>query len=204
MPPSVKSIAVPSRFYNLYAAGVTTTTPGAQVYTADTSTLAKRVGLHWTPKSWLTLSGSLSDNDIHNNGTGTVSSATARDTQLSAQLAPFRNVRFTYSYTQSDTGNVSLNTVTNGTTTTGGTTTTTGTTSTTATGGTATTTTTGTTTSYLPTPVRSAGRGTRDVVVGNTTGTTNSYSNIGSLGAGPRTSVWGAMATTAAIPGWTA
>ena len=189
---NVADTNAPNGYYNTnLITGVTGTTPSG-AYNSQSSTLTRRVGLTYTPLKWLNLNTSLSDNDIHNTGTGYTGSlahTNATDRQITARITPGKGLSFFYSYDLSDTGTANiLGTTTTGTTTTPGGTTTTGTTAT------GTTTTTGTT-STGTTGVSGSGVAgtrmtlfqpwtrtiTRDSVTGNTTtgfGTT-STSTIG-------------------------
>jgi hypothetical protein len=105
----------------------TGTSSASQIYNSNTSTFSKRFGIHWQPKSWLNLGGSLSDNAITNLNAGAASNSNARDTQFDISFTRIRNVGIHYSFDLSDTGNSSFTPVT--TTTTTGATGTTGSTS---------------------------------------------------------------------------
>ena len=93
--------------YNL-ATGGTTTGATNPLYSSNSNTFSKRIGISWNPKSWATLSTSFSDNTISSSGTGaTFSHADARDAQITAALRPHRNLSINYSFDLSDTGNLS-------------------------------------------------------------------------------------------------
>ena len=109
--------------FNLYGSQ-TTALAGAttQNYNTKTETFSKRVGLNWTATKWMTLNGTLSDNDISNNGTSLKGKTNARDTQFGARFTPAKQLRINYSFDLTDTGNANNTTAT--TTTVPGTTTT--------------------------------------------------------------------------------
>ena len=156
----------------------------------SSSTFSKRLAIGWQPKSWLHLTGSISDNNIKNNAIASNATTTARDSSINAQFSLIRNLRINYTYSLSDSGNNgTATTLTNGTTTvTTGTTTGTTTTGTTATGTTSTITGTNVRSLFLPFWLtRIPGR---DIVAGGTTTTTTgntsalSSSSIGTLFGG--------------------
>ncbi len=144
---NVADTNAPNGYYGVSLAPTATgTTATTGAYNAQSSTLTKRIGLTYTPLKWLNLNTSLSDNDIHNAGTGytgALAHTNATDKQITARITPGRGLSFVYSYDLSDTGTANtLGAVTGtGTTTTGTGLTGTGTTGTTTTGTTGTTTT---------------------------------------------------------------
>ncbi len=203
---NISDTNAPNGYYGLTTGTTglaTTATTGA--YNTQSSTITQRVGLNWDPLKWLHLNSSLSDNQIHNTGTGytgALQHTNATDRQISARITPGRGLSFTYSYDLSDTGTANtlggLTTIagTGTTVATGGTTTTTGTTGATGT----TTGTTGTTTGVTGTGIAGTRSVifrpwvspiTRDSTTGNTTtgfGTTTAGSTVltpvGSLSGG--------------------
>jgi len=79
-----------------------------QLSSYRSSTFSKRFGVNWQASRWLNLYGSVSDNDIANTGLGTDSRYTARDMQMTARLSLIRNLRLSYTYLLSDTGNAAF------------------------------------------------------------------------------------------------
>lgn len=201
---NVADTNAPNGYYGVsLVPGATATGAAASgAYSSQSSTLTKRVGLTWNPLRWLSLNSSLSDNDIHNTGTGytgALAHTNATDRQITARITPGRGLSFLYSYDLSDTGTANtLGTVTTagtGTTATGVATATGGTTTGTGTTATGTTGTTGvsgtgvggTRASFFRPWTRAV---TRDNITGNTTtgfGTTalpTVLTPVSSLGGG--------------------
>jgi len=91
---------------NVTTTGGTSTTT-SQIYNTQTDTLNKRLGVTWNPKTWFSLSGSVSDDSIHTNANSSASNSDARDMQITTSFRRIRNLTINYSYDLSDTGNLS-------------------------------------------------------------------------------------------------
>ncbi len=109
--------------------GITGST-ASSLTTSDSSSYGGRVGLRWQATKALSLTSSMSLNQITTSATGTPNSgSTAKDAQISANYTGWKKVRVNYSLDLSDTGSTAISSSTSGTiatpitTTTGGTTT---------------------------------------------------------------------------------
>ncbi len=97
-----------TRTNSLVDAGVNNAANPGLLYSSNSSAIGEHASLRWNTAAWLSLTGSLSNNNITNNGVGNFTKTTARDAQLGANFSLIRNLRVNYSYDLSDTGSASI------------------------------------------------------------------------------------------------
>ena len=78
---------------------------GSSFSAGSSATWSRHVGVSWNPLKWLSLTTSLSDNDINSYVGNLPTHAIAKDTQFSARIVASKNLRFNVAHTLSDSGN---------------------------------------------------------------------------------------------------